>query len=123
MGSTERKRNQSAHQPTGQWIRADLRLSIYLRDRFRCLACNIDLTRQPAAWLTLDHIRPKEAGGSNRPDNLVTSCKSCNCSRRNAPMEAVVDRATLGRIRRQVKIPIGPYRRLARALIGGLTGP
>ena len=31
--------------------------------------------------MTLDHLTPYRAGGSHRPDNLVTSCRRCNEAR------------------------------------------
>jgi 5-methylcytosine-specific restriction endonuclease McrA len=51
------------------------RMLIYWRDGYRCQFC---AKKFSAAELTLDHILPKSRGGSNRPDNLVTACKSCN---------------------------------------------
>ena len=30
---------------------------------------------------TLDHVKPRSAGGSNRAGNIVTSCEECNANR------------------------------------------
>lgn len=42
---------------------------------------------------TLDHILPRDLGGSNETHNLVTSCGRCNGSRGSGPL--------LGWVRRQ----------------------
>ncbi len=60
------------------WIRRERRYALYLRDGHRCLWCGG--TRS----LTLDHLFPRQGGrGDNRNENLVTSCLSCNSSRRH----------------------------------------
>jgi hypothetical protein len=77
-----------------RWIRLSTRLAIYARDEFRCLACDLEGSWQkqgrrgwhsmrPSA-LSLDHVISKLAGGSNRPDNLVTLCVGCNSSRQES---------------------------------------
>jgi 5-methylcytosine-specific restriction endonuclease McrA len=86
-GCTARKKASSPHQPTGQWIRPDARLAIYLRDRFTCLLCARDLHDADPRDVTLDHITPRKDGGSNKPTNLYTCCRSCNCSRQDRPIE------------------------------------
>ncbi len=65
----------------GGWIRPTSRLAIYLRDQFLCVWCGANLTRRPAKDVTLDHVVPREQGGTNDARNLVTACKSCNASR------------------------------------------
>ena len=60
---TKTKRTRSQHQATGQWIRADKRLAIYLRDRFTCLYCCRDLHDADPADVTLDHLRCQSDGG------------------------------------------------------------
>lgn len=64
-------------------IRRSLRFSIYLRDRFRCVYCGYVAPGLSAVFLTLDHVVPVSVGGKHRPDNLVTCCTGCNCSRRD----------------------------------------
>ncbi len=120
--STERKLAASQHQYTGMWIRPDKRLAIYLRDRFRCLVCGANLHHAPANWITLDHIAAQSEVKDNTEGNLFTCCKGCNCSRQDKPLDEAVGGAALGRIRRQVKISLTPYRVLARALIDGKWG-
>jgi len=43
----------------------------------RCWYCGDELIPQ----FDLDHITPRKNGGSNRIDNLVPSCKTCNMSK------------------------------------------
>lgn len=50
----------------------DLRRSVFARDGFKCRHCGGN------KWLSLDHVIPKRAGGSNHPDNLQCLCHSCN---------------------------------------------
>ena len=35
--------------------------------------------------LTVDHIRPKSQGGSDRPSNLRVRCRSCNSRKHDKP--------------------------------------
>lgn len=92
------KRN-GAHQPKGQWCRAEKRLALYLRDGFKCLWCESDLTGFKAENITLDHLIPKSAGGSNAPVNLVTACRSCNSARQDKGWLEFGDAKAVKRIR------------------------
>jgi 5-methylcytosine-specific restriction endonuclease McrA len=53
----------------------NMRMRIFLRDRFACQYCGVKGT---AGDLTLDHILPRSRGGRSTPDNLCASCKRCN---------------------------------------------
>lgn len=66
------------------WIRQDKRLAIYLRDGLACVWCGQGI--EDGITLSLDHITPHSAGGSNEASNLVTACSGCNSRRgdRNA---------------------------------------
>jgi 5-methylcytosine-specific restriction endonuclease McrA len=119
MTVTERKRMRSPSQPVGRWIRVDLRLAIYLRDAFRCVYCCRDLHGADPRDVALDHIIPRVDGGSNKPANLVTSCRSCNCSRQDTPVERYCGPETLADIKRLTARPIAPFRTLAKAIISG----
>jgi 5-methylcytosine-specific restriction endonuclease McrA len=121
-GCTAKKKAASPHQPTGQWCRADLRLAIYLRDSFRCVYCCTDLHGADPRDVTLDHVKPKADGGSNEPGNLVTACRSCNCSRQDKPLARFAGPETRADIRRLTARKIDRYRKLARALIAGEVG-
>lgn len=49
-----------------------LRIFVFERDMYRCVACDSHLD------LTVDHIHPESAGGETVEDNLQTLCRSCN---------------------------------------------
>lgn len=52
-----------------------IRRAVMERDGYRCRACGV--------WhsLTIDHVRPVAAGGSDDLENLQTLCRSCNSSK------------------------------------------
>jgi hypothetical protein len=59
-------------------VRPGLRFKVFMRDRFRCLACG----RSPATDLNIelhaDHILAVANGGRTVIDNLQTLCQGCN---------------------------------------------
>lgn len=106
----------------GVRIRKDLRLAIYLRDRFSCGYCGVDMHGAEPFEITLDHLLPRSSGGGNQPSNLTTACRACNCARQDKPW---VDYATGGardRIEQRRGTDIAAYRKLAKALIAGTAG-
>lgn len=67
-----------------KWIRPEKRQRIYRRDGWRCVWCRRQgrLTSEGFCLeLTLDHVTPRELGGTNDAANLVTSCVKCNTRR------------------------------------------
>ena len=58
--------------------RVDYGHPVFARDGFRCVYCGFD-GNGFAQWrqLSLDRLRPKSAGGTDDPDNLVTACNFC----------------------------------------------
>ena len=54
------------------------RRNIFLRDNYSCAYCLRQLNTEE---LSIDHIIPKSRGGKETWDNLVTACKTCNCSK------------------------------------------
>jgi len=60
-------------------IQGHQRYHIFKRDGFRCQYCG----RTPADGVTLsvDHVIPLKKGGTDEPENLKTSCKSCNSAK------------------------------------------
>lgn len=70
------------------WIRPVKRLAIYLRDGLACCYCGDSL--ENGAKLTLDHLTPHSAGGSNAETNLVTCCHRCNSARGNRPVREFI---------------------------------
>jgi len=107
------------HQASGQWIRTDKRLAIYLRDRFTCLYCLRDLHDADPTDITLDHLVCQSEGGGNGEDNLVTACRSCNCSRQDKPLARFAGKETRAHIRRNVARSLATYRKLAKAILSG----
>lgn len=57
------------------------RKEIYSRDNYTCVYCGF---KGLLSELTLDHVIPVSAKGSNTTNNLVTSCKPCNTSKGNS---------------------------------------
>jgi hypothetical protein len=59
------------------------------RDGWICQLCGLDIPRLPVVNdchnLSIDHIRPQAAGGSDHPSNLRATHQACNKSRRDAP--------------------------------------
>lgn len=114
-------RTEEANSYKGVCIRKDLRLAIYLRDSFRCVYCCADLHGAAPTDITLDHVKADSDGGSNKPSNLVTACRSCNCSRQDKPLARFAGPECRADIRRLTKRAIGKYRTLAKAIIAGET--
>ena len=105
----------------GVCLRKDLRLAIYLRDSFRCVYCCSDLHGAAPMDITLDHVKAQADGGSNSPDNLVTACRSCNCSRQDKPLAKFCGPETRKDVKRLTRRSIAPFRRMAKAIIAGTT--
>lgn len=64
-----------------KWINKRRRARLYARDGWRCVYCEQAGRQDEAGLLSLDHLQPLCKGGSNRSENLVTACKSCNSAR------------------------------------------
>lgn len=120
--STATKKANSPHQPTGQWIRAEKRLAINLRDSFRCVYCCRDLHGADPRDVTLDHLVPKADGGTNHETNLVTACRSCNCSRQDTPLNRFCGKETRADVRRLTRRSLAPYLKLAKAYFADKVG-
>lgn len=118
-------REEGVNKHGAKWIWPKTREAIYARDDYRCAYCLLYVgpSRKAAVlpslrlrvFLTLDHIVPRELGGTNEPTNLVTACVSCNSMRQSTGIRAWfvvlrgwgVDTAKIGRrIRRLVRTPL-----------------
>ncbi len=120
MSTTAQKRQHSPSQPTGCWIRRERRLAIYVRDAFQCLYCGRDLRSAAPADVTLDHLLPRSAGGTNEAVNLVTACRSCNSARQDKPW---IDYATGGaRDRIEQRRHEALNLELSKAILAGTAG-
>lgn len=109
------------------WIRKDKRLALYARDGFACAYCerslHTDYDREALKanfWrLTLDHIVPREAGGTNRADNLITSCYACNRAKADTytAREFVRDAADYEALQAKRRAPFKRYRDIAKQVL------
>lgn len=52
---------------------------VFLRDEFRCVYCGFDGSGFDGwVFLSVDHFKPRHAGGTDDMENLMTACVSCN---------------------------------------------
>ena len=51
---------------------------VFKRDRYTCQYCGYEIHLPDVQQLSIDHIYPFSRRGSNRMDNLVCACMSCN---------------------------------------------
>jgi hypothetical protein len=59
------------------------------RDGWTCQLCGLDIPRLPVVNdchnLSIDHIRPQSAGGTDHPSNVRATHQACNKARRDRP--------------------------------------
>jgi|SRR5438128_2107367 len=71
--ATEAKRRARANASCSQYTRHDV--AVLFRAQLRaCYWCGQKLTTR----YEVDHVQPLAKGGSNGPENIVLSCRSCN---------------------------------------------
>ncbi len=79
-------------------LHAALRAYVFRRDGYKCQRCRAVVSPIPSDYtgrytlnvrrdntldyLVLDHVKPREFGGSSHPDNLQTLCARCNVVKR-----------------------------------------
>ena len=84
------------HHPS-RYVVGKARYAIFSRDGFECLWCLDEKFSQ----LSVDHVIPvsKMPGETldvvNAPDNIITSCRSCNKLRANMSKEAFASHISL----------------------------
>lgn len=104
----------------GKWIRRERRLGINIRDGFMCLYCGADLRAYDPTSVTLDHLEARVYGGTNRNNNLITACKSCNSRRGCKDWREYAPGGAIERIQAAVLQPVNI--KLAKAIIAGDVG-
>ena len=73
----------------GPLYQTNLRTAVLLRDQNQCVYCN---QKGKNKRLELDHAIPKSRGGTDRYDNLLTSCSTCNLKKSNQSLESFLRR-------------------------------
>ena len=112
-------RSEYANRPgrSSKWIAKSRRVAIYLRDGYRCGYCRADLSTCAAHLRSLDHLTPRERGGTDESANLILACLSCNSTRQSTPWHRFATARAVRRIqsvrRRVLDIP------RARAILAG----
>lgn len=74
---------------TRQYIRKEVakkdREKVYDRDKWMCLMCGLDVSKQQQTTMAqCDHRIPADRGGSTNIENLQTLCIQCNLKKRQA---------------------------------------
>lgn len=100
-------------------LSAAKRKAVILRDGFQCYLCDrqvVDIAGPGgrANRLTIDHVIPVSAGGSNDLDNLRVCCKGCNTDKGNALDYQITERNA----RRLARLERKQARSDARRLFG-----
>ena len=67
----------------GAGVTSKQRFEILLRDNFTCQYCG---KKAPEAKLEVDHIIPRNQGGSDYSENLITACRDCNRGKGGYPI-------------------------------------
>lgn len=70
-------------------VRPALRFKVFLRDRFRCVACGRSPATHPNIHLHADHIKSVADGGKTVFENLQTLCQFCNLGKGKNSTEPV----------------------------------
>ena len=62
--------------------------NLFTRDKYVCQYCGRHKSQlKDREFLTRDHVIPKDMGGRDRWDNVVTACSSCNNKKANRPLK------------------------------------
>ncbi len=94
----------AAHLASGRWIRKEKRYAIYIRDSWRCLYCERDLTGlADGQEMTLDHLTEQ---GGNHESNLITCCKSCNTGKAGYSVDSFASESAKKTISKTILKPL-----------------
>lgn len=80
MSDRKRAEGKSAVKAKKEYPKAEVRIRVMKRDKFRCTYCGASGND---VELEIDHIHPISKGGSNHMSNLTTACRCCNQSKSN----------------------------------------
>lgn len=67
------------------WLK--IRITVLDRDGFKCCYCGRSPQIEEGVILHIDHKIPKERGGSDSYDNLITACQECNLGKNDYLLE------------------------------------
>ena len=117
-----------ANKNGSKWITRQKRLAIYLRDGMSCCYCNKSI--EDDITLSLDHIIPRNFGGNNKANNLITACKHCNEIRQDRDLsefvklyhmfhgsKSITPQMTLEYIKNRLNEDLRPYVMQAKEII------
>lgn len=65
-------------------LTAETRISVFERDGYRCVYCDVDLWGKK---IHCDHVTPVYLWGTNDMNNLATACPKCNTSKGRKTLE------------------------------------
>jgi 5-methylcytosine-specific restriction endonuclease McrA len=71
----------------GWRVSNSMRFEVFKRDGFKCMYCGAS---PPDCILNADHILPRNKGGQNIMENLVTACQSCNNGKGDVVLSEIV---------------------------------
>lgn len=69
------------------WMK--LRFEVFKRDNFTCRYCGRNV-KEDKIKLHCDHISPKNKGGKDVLNNLVTACMECNLGKKDVLLENMI---------------------------------
>jgi 5-methylcytosine-specific restriction endonuclease McrA len=93
--------------PNGShWLTDVKREAIQQRHRRRCTFCLVYLANVPRRRRHIDHLIPREQGGSNHESNLVLACADCNGRKGKTPYDVYAAPAVVARIEQERHEPL-----------------
>jgi 5-methylcytosine-specific restriction endonuclease McrA len=66
---------------SANWLSKETRANIIASFDKHCVYCGAALRVRAGRQDGLDHVRPRARGGSNKVENLVACCGTCNASK------------------------------------------
>lgn len=91
-----------------------IRFEVFKRDGFTCQYCG---SKPPGVVLELDHIYPVSKGGTNRRDNLITSCFGCNRGKADGLLSEIPQSVTdRGEMLKEKRDQLRAYERLLASI-------